>query len=147
MAHELLNNGDISGATPGWEAILNNNTHNLLAYIKTFYMQSSAIGGGRQVAIQLRDAENQPVTAQELLRIRLSDAGNFNVTSDAVSLAVAGGTLVESIVPNKDIIVKSLASGLFVVNALYASGSYRLNIGPALVYPVFANYHNYIELV
>ena len=35
MAQEILNNGVISGSTPGWEAILNNNTSNLLNYIKT----------------------------------------------------------------------------------------------------------------
>lgn len=146
MSQELLNNGVISGTTPGWEAILNNNTINLLNYIKTFFLSSAPIAGGRRVTISLQNASGQAVASRELLRVRVSDAEGF-IDSATATVAIHGDTtLIKSFSANKDLLIKSNTSGVFSVDVLYTGGPYRLNIGPSDVYPVFANYHNFIEL-
>lgn len=145
MSQQLLSFPQVDPLQENWDASLQAAIDSLRGALRSFKMTISTQGSHTSpshVQIQLVDGNGDALAQIVYLRIRVTDNGGYLAATHA-TIAVFGGTLVETVTANKDFVVLSDVNGLIDLTCTDTTiETFGLSIAPATVSPAFADHNN-----
>jgi acetamidase/formamidase len=141
---QTINIFELAISAPEWDALADANFSAIQKFLSTWEMTEA----DNTITIQLQDANGDDVLEEHYLRVKLCDGTGYTVAA-ASQFNVTTGTTVETFTANKDLVIKSNASGIIKIQLTLSATTTTsepvvgiIRIGPPSVSARIGDYSN-----